>query len=233
MAQLACQQLVVHVDMRLTEALNPTNSPITHPLGTHVRDRRKVAFIVHGCASKGSHRTACTFETMTRRYNTFACKQQAPLNCMACRICYKDATAWIGARGPSELERSAYALIDHMHARNYYIFTEWHVANTKKSIDVVLIHKADMSMRVAVHVDGRQHLDVNMAHADAAFDATLKAMGFKHVVRLAQDDMHDWIRLLTWHGSTPTVPVVNTQSKQSPVPATAVHTWNEVLSLCL
>lgn len=195
MASRASVKLGDYVDLHLTEALG---APITHPFGTHVKDRRKAAFYLHACAWTDSHRIVCTFEAMTRRYNTCECKQQVPLKCLACRICHIHDDAWFGSRQPSKLERLAYTHIHLMHADNYYICTEWYVPNSNKSIDVVLIKKTDKSTRVAVHIDGRQHLDDDTALRDAAFDATLLQMGFTRVVRLPQDHIHEWRNLLTF-----------------------------------
>ena len=165
--------------------------------GLYSADTRRGVFKLKDCACPESHRRFLTVDALVRAYERHGIK------CLLCRAC-ASKEAWCAppeCQMPSALERQAYAVLQCTAGKAYYMLFEVHVGRAL-SVDVLLVHKASYAC-IAVHVDGRQHLELEAVMRDAAFDAWLRCWPNMYVARLRQCE--DWQQVmlglwqLLWH----------------------------------
>jgi hypothetical protein len=177
------------VDWHLTDMIN---SGDTEGLGAFAADPRYAAFYPVQCDNLECHRFIVTIDGIVRKHANRAFDRGDGMLCLACRSCSGPGT-WVHSQAPSKLERHAYPMVQSVFGDGFYHVYELHLPSGRHSIDLMLIKKSDVSKCVAVHVDGRQHVDA--PEVDAEVDAMLHAMHAR-TVRLRIGNETEWDILL-------------------------------------
>lgn len=175
------QELMQRIDGALTDILYGDQPQ----LGARSSDQRRAVWLPTSCQFIECHRFVFTIDYVNRAYGTYNDDG------LACRCC-APASLWAvtSRKPPSELERKAYTLLQYVFGTDYWYFFEVHVH--RKSIDILLMHKTTYN-RIAVHVDGRQH--VHKRASDVDFDMQLHDMQIA-TIRLPADRQCQWLHML-------------------------------------
>lgn len=187
-------ELWSRIDSHLTSQLCPHAAILeTQPLGACSYDLRKAAWMPMACHQRECHRYVFSVDAVHRKYRNKQSDLGNGMLALACRMC-AGREAWAHGKGPSALERHAYSQVQAVFGPRYWYVYEMPVDGLKSSVDLMLVKKSNVAVKVAVHVDGKQH--AGSLDTDARTDAQLRARGVAVVVRLPAGKQHTWHHLL-------------------------------------